>query len=162
MLFTRFQCRFKSTTPTLVFTAQVAFSASLKEQMPFSSGPRGPFMAKLCGNGETRGAIFTIVFLIIITPQGVIPGINYFVAALSFSKGCQIPKKKKKITKLVLQRLTGKPLICFSLGNQCFLQLERGSNLSDCWERTFEILRVIISVKQKWREGKGHILGNLL
>lgn len=53
-------------------------------------------MAKLCGNGETPGAIFTIVFLIIITPQGVIPGINYFVAALSFSKGCQIPKKKKK------------------------------------------------------------------
>lgn len=52
-------------------------------------------MAKLCGNGETRGAIFTIVFLIIITPQGVIPGINYFVAALSFSKGCQIPKKKE-------------------------------------------------------------------
>lgn len=58
-------------------------------------------MVNLYENGKTRGAIFTIVFLIIITPQGVIPGINYFVAALSFSKGCQIPKRKKKKNKVL-------------------------------------------------------------
>ena len=41
-------------------------------------------------------ASFTNVFLVIVTPQGVTPGINYFVTTSLFSKYCQIQKRKKK------------------------------------------------------------------